>query len=769
MKKIIYSLLPLFIVILSGCSKKDKELDFIKVTSGLTYTVEAAGGTVNINVETNTDYFVSIPDDAKDWISVVESRASRHETISLSVSENGIDARSTIVYINNKNGEQLAKIQISQKGEDPCFNVKNGSTVEVESKGGTVDLKFETNIEYSVSIPEEAKSWISVVESRAIRQETVTLSISENGIDARSAIVYLNNKNGEQLAKIKISQKGEDPCFNVKNGSTVEVESKGGSVDLKFETNIEYSVSIPEEAQNWISVVESRAIRQETVTLSISENGIDARSAFIYLIDKKGEQLAKVQISQKGEDPCFNVKNGSTVEVESKGGTVDLKFETNLEYSVSIPEEAQSWISVVESRAIRQETVTLSISENKGEARTATIQFLDKGQNTLASIKINQAKRSSDTSINIPSDMTEAFPDENFRKYVLERFDTDMDNVISEYEALIVRQIWISNSSIKNLEGIQYFKNLDDLRCENNQLTTLDVSKNTKLIFLYCGSNQLTTLDVSKNTALTKLNCYENQLTSLDVSKNTRLTELDFSYNKLTTLDVSKNTALKELNCDHNQLTSLDASKNTRLTELWCYSNQLTSLDVSECTALELLRCEGNKLTTLDVSKNTALTKLECYNNQLTSLDVSGCTGLKSLNCDHNQLTSLDVSACTELKSLICHENLLTSLDVSKNLSLTSLFCYNNRLTTLDVSKNTALTYLYCWDNQLTSLDVSKNTALTHLSCENNQLTTLDVSKNTALSNLDCRMSTLETLYLKSGKSFYSLDVSLNTKKIYID
>ena len=336
-----------------------------------------------------------------------------------------------------------------------------------------------------------------------------------------------------------------------------------GGVVIAERSRAPMSESIPEEAQNWISVVESRAIRQETVTLSISENGIDARSAFIYLIDKKGEQLAKVQISQKGEDPCFNVKNGSTVEVESKGGTVDLKFETNLEYSVSIPEEAQSWISVVESRAIRQETVTLSISENKGEARTATIQFIDKGQNTLASIKINQAKRSSDTSINIPSDMTEAFPDENFRKYVLERFDTDMDNVISEYEALIVRQIWISNSSIKNLEGIQYFKNLDDLRCGNNQLTTLDLSKNTELFQLYCSSNQLTSLDVSKNTALKKLYCSDNQLTSLDVSKNTRLTELDFSYNKLTTLDVSKNTALKELNCDHNQLTSLDDSNNT--------------------------------------------------------------------------------------------------------------------------------------------------------------------------------------------------------------
>ena len=592
MKKFIYSLLSLFIVILSGCSKKDKELDFIKVTSGLTYTVEAAGGTVNVNVETNTDYFVSIPDDAKNWISVVESRASRNETISLSVSENGIDARSAIVYLNNKNGEQLAKVQISQKGEDPCFNVKNGSTVEVESKGGTVDLKFETNIEYSVSIPEEA--------------------------------------------------------------------------------------------QIWISVVESRAIRQETVTLSISENDIDARSAFIYLIDKKGEQLAKVQISQKGEDPCFNVKNGSTVEVESKGGTVDLKFETNIEYSVSIPEEAQSWISVVESRAIRQETVTLSISENNGATRSATIQFVDKGQNTLASIKINQAKGIVSSPMDIPSDMEKAFPDENFRKYVLSKFDTDMDNVISEYEALIVTQIWIRNSSIKSLEGIQYFKNLNDLRCENNQLTTLDVSKNTKLIFLYCGSNQLTTLDVSKNTALTKLNCYENQLTSLDVSKNTRLTELDFSYNKLTTLDVSKNTALKELNCDHNQLTSLDVSACTELKSLICHENLLTSLDVSKNLSLTSLFCYNNRLTTLDVSKNTALTYLYCWDNQLTSLDVSKNTALTHLSCENNQLTTLDVSKNTALSNLDCRMSTLETLYLKSGKSFYSL----------DVSLNTKKIYI---------------------------------------------------------------------------
>ena len=44
-----------------------------------------------------------------------------------------------------------------------------------------------------------------------------------------------------------------------------------------------------------------------------------------------------------------------------------------------------------------------------------------------------------------------------------------------------------------------------------------------------------------------------NQLTSLDLSKNTALTDLDCHYNKLTSLDVSKNSALAWLSCDGNK------------------------------------------------------------------------------------------------------------------------------------------------------------------------------------------------------------------------
>ncbi len=348
------------------------------------------------------------------------------------------------------------------------------------------------------------------------------------------------------------------------------------------------------------------------------------------------------------------------------------------------------------------------------------------------------------------------FPDYTFRSWLLSQ-SYGSDGVltpaeIAEVTSISVPWFW---PRIQSLQGIEFFTALTVLNCKGNELTSLDVSKNTALEKLWCYNNQLTSLDVSKNTALKTLDCYENQLTSLDVSKNTALTWLDCSYNQLTSLDVSKNDALTLLHCYDNQLTSLDVSKNTALTELRCYNNTytLSSLNVSGCTALKTLMCNNNYLTSLDLSKNTALTELNCSRNPLTSLDVSKNTALTRLVCYTNYLTSLDVSKNIELTRLECYDNQLTSLDLSKNTKLDSLYCYNNQLTSLDVSKNTALTMLYCNDNKLTSLDVSKNTKLTRLACQSNQLSSLDVSKNTALEKLWCYNNQLT-----------SLDVSNKTK-----
>lgn len=192
------------------------------------------------------------------------------------------------------------------------------------------------------------------------------------------------------------------------------------------------------------------------------------------------------------------------------------------------------------------------------------------------------------------------FPDANFLKYVEKIIDTDHSGTLSQEERNAT-VIYVLGMGIKDLTGIEFFPELENLDCSENQLTQLDVSKNPNLKRLVCYENKLTSLDVSGNTSLTELYCYTNQLTGLNLGENANL-------------DI--------LNCVVNRLTSLDLSGNANLTRLACSSNLLTSLDVSNNPTLILLDCERNLLTSLNVSKNTELDTLDCSGNK-RSLELS--------------------------------------------------------------------------------------------------------------------------------------------------
>ena len=358
------------------------------------------------------------------------------------------------------------------------------------------------------------------------------------------------------------------------------------------------------------------------------------------------------------------------------------------------------------------------------------------------------------------------FPDDIFRQYISDRFDTDKDGFLSDWEISQNIPIDLNESGVQSLKGIEFFTELTYLSCYGNQLTSLDISNNTALTDLICFNNQLTSLDISNNTALTFLWCDNNQLTSLDVSNNTALTYLRCSDNQLVSLDVNNNIALTSLISDNNQLTSLDVSNNTALEELVIGDNLLTSLDVSNNATLNHLACNDNQIASLDVSQNIALKNLSCNGNLLTSIGVSNNTALTNLFCSDNPLKSLDVSNNTALEELAAENNLLTTLDVGNNTKLTELICQKNSLTSLDVSNNTALVLLWCGENQLTTLDVSNSPALESLTCSNNMLTKLDVSNNPALDLLWFGYNQLTSLDLSNSPLITHFDWSCNAYDI---
>ena len=706
MKKFILSICAVVLMAMSACSEKDE-------------------GPLGNTEDKNDEQYKEVVQQANDNVASVGSlvNALNNDDIITSVTpikegdkEVGYtftfdNSRSISVYYENKNSVPALGVKPDNTGDfywtlnGEWLLDDTGKKILYDGTSSSIlpKLKVENN-NWMLSV-DNGKTWKKISPVSSSSQGNNKLFKDINVSDAES--VTFTFVDGTKLViprepELTISF-SEEKQILVKPNSTVTIDYtitgkiEGLKVEVVTSGNVKAEIKDNESAKG-------------TITITAGES-IDENDKVILIAKNKSVSTSKTLSFEEQE--FVKVTSETAYEIAAEGGTIKFNIETNTDYSISIPEEAKSWISVAESRAIRQETVTLSISENEGDSRSVTILLVDKNMNKLASIQINQAEGIISIPIDIPSDMTIAFPDINFRKYVLSRFDKNHDGIISEREAFNVIEVIIIGTNlkdtekIKSLEGIQYFPNLDSLYITSNSLTRLDVSKNTALKKLVCSSNELWSLDVSKNTALTELKCGGNELATLDVSKNTALTLLNCNSNKLTTLDVSKNTALTGLECDNNRLTSLDVSKNTALKTLLCIYNQLTTLDVSKNTALTLLWCYHNQLTSLNVSNNAKLRSLECYNNQLTSLDVTGCSALTRLRCDDNQLTTLDVSKNTALANLYCNNNQLTSLDVTGCTELTDLTCYNNQLTILDVSKNKVLNYLKCNMSSLLVLYVS--------------------------------------------------------------
>ena len=131
------------------------------------------------------------------------------------------------------------------------------------------------------------------------------------------------------------------------------------------------------------------------------------------------------------------------------------------------------------------------------------------------------------------------FPDTNFRTYVKENFDTDKNGILSDAEISAITVIMCTQKNISSLKGIEHFPELKELEVYGNQLTSVDVSKNTKLTYLHLQWNNLSSLDVQKNKLLKNLYCDDNKLTSLKLGKQKSLDNFSCRNNKLTSLNIS--------------------------------------------------------------------------------------------------------------------------------------------------------------------------------------------------------------------------------------
>ena len=157
--------------------------------------------------------------------------------------------------------------------------------------------------------------------------------------------------------------------------------------------------------------------------------------------------------------------------------------------------------------------------------------------------------------------------------------------------------------------------------CNNNSLTTLDVSNNTSLVKFYCNDNKLPRINVTANTALQEFNIANNLLSVLNVRNNTALTYLNASNNvEISMVDVKYNTAIQELYTEGlPAVTEIDLTQNSKLTK-YEFTNcpNLVNINVGATFTMDkcLFTSAGNNPS---LSINNASNKIFYYIGQYTT------------------------------------------------------------------------------------------------------------------------------------------------------
>ena len=266
--------------------------------------------------------------------------------------------------------------------------------------------------------------------------------------------------------------------------------------------------------------------------------------------------------------------------------------------------------------------------------------------------------------------------------------DTNGNGEIEVSEALLVRRIDVSNSSINSMEGVQNFTGLRYLNCSNNSIISLDVNNLLNLVDLNCSNNLLTTL-ISNNlfNTLKGLNCSYNNLTSLQLPSFIDYTDEEepFIY----------------LECSHNNLTEIFFNTPS-------YGQQFTNINLS-----------NNNFTSLTFSLPRITTKrLNLSNNPLINLSLAN-VGMYSMEYT-NDYTSTLILENTNLSHIYIPYNLREGSSISNNPYLVSINLKNDTTNFYCYSD-----YDYINDEEIyvcEGISINNNPQLTLVCCDSDEV-----------------------------------------------
>ena len=270
-----------------------KQKASLTVTSSR-FEIEAEGGNINIEVKSNIDYNYRIDGNARDWIFPNDdTQAATSSNLSFTISKNNdANKREGKIYIEGTGITEV--VSIYQSGCNPSIILTKNEYI-VSSSGESIAIEISSNVDVEIVIPEDV-GWIKENTTKVMSTCTYHLDIFPNETyEQRSAVIAFTNKENGLSEGITITQNQKDVIVVARDN--YEYNCEGGDLLLKVQTSSLISVTISDNAKDWIYAPHTRSLEIKSLYFHIAENsGSTKRVGEIILSSERTTQ--KITITQ---------------------------------------------------------------------------------------------------------------------------------------------------------------------------------------------------------------------------------------------------------------------------------------------------------------------------------------------------------------------------------------------------------------------------------------------------------------------------------------
>ena len=169
------------------------------------YTVSDAGEMITIEIKSNIEFGVQMPD--VDWIDdEASSRGMSSHTLNYYIAPNeSYDTRSAEIIFFDKNSDLQDTLKVIQAQKDAI--VISEKTYNVEAEGETIEVKLSSNVDFEITMPDV--EWIEQVESRGLTEHMLYFKVLKNeSEESRNTKIVFTNSYSQINENIEICQEG---------------------------------------------------------------------------------------------------------------------------------------------------------------------------------------------------------------------------------------------------------------------------------------------------------------------------------------------------------------------------------------------------------------------------------------------------------------------------------------------------------------------------------------------------------------------------------